>query len=304
MDNKISRYKVTLTVKTPTFVGSGKVYSKLDYALYDGYVEIYDIEKLFSIMDENALNRFEEYILNNESPKLYEFLNKKENESLKSEIRQNCLLYKTKPDIVPRGNDICCFMRDAYGNPYIPGSSIKGALRTVFMICYRLANNSVLPMVAEKYFKFNEMRNIRISDTTSSTNDELVICKRDVSVLTRNGYKNIAVYRECLKPETKLCFTLELNKKWLKDNLKVEGLCEAIDKFNACYTELYNDYISTRYHSDEKVTMESGDIILGGGAGELSKRIKYIFDQKVPHRMKFTQYGDNMLHMGICNLEF
>ena len=179
MGDEISRYKVTLTVKTPTFVGSGKVYSKLDYALYDGYVEIYNIEKLFStIIADVALIRFEEYILNNDYPKLYEFLNKSENESLKHKIRNNCLLYKTKPDIVPKGNDIFCFMRDADGNPYIPGSSIKGALRTVFMVCYRLANNNVSPIDAEKYFKSNKMRNICISDTTSSTkNDELVFAK-------------------------------------------------------------------------------------------------------------------------------
>ena len=302
MGDEISRYKVTLTVKTPTFVGSGKVYSKLDYVYKNRCVDIYDTEKLFNLIcEEKKIKCFEKYIKENDKKSnLVGFLKKSGLEMQAEE----CKTYTIDAQIFV-GGEIKCFMRDADGNPYIPGSSIKGVLRTVFMVCYRLANNNVFPIDAEKYFKFNKMRNICISDTTSSTkNDELVICKRDVSVWTKNGYKNIAVYRECLKPETKLCFTLELNKKWLKDNLKVEDLCEAIDKFNACYTKLYNDYISTHYHSEEKVAMESGDIILGGGAGELSKRIKYIFDQKVPHRMKFTQYGVKMLHMGICNLKF
>lgn len=362
MGDEISRYKVTLTVKTPTFVGSGKAYSPLDYTKSQEGVTIYNTEKLFDVIIKcNTLEAYERYIIRNEHPKLSEYLRR--TPPLNRYI-EKCVLYKAETNI-PVNGEIRCFMRDADGNPYIPGSSIKGALRTAIISALlqygsptweikRLkfikpghieVDDSVKgksKLNIKDYFSRAIMAGISISDTNSVKNKNLVICKK-IDISPHGTYKEFdKVFRECLKPDTKLRFVLTVNKHLMKMGFGIEHLKTTINRFNKYYTDTYIKRFY--FNGSDKPELERGDIILGGGTGYFSKNINYplygyqeglrkVFNDFVeqrerrenrqnidctlrrqhlrdkelgisPHMLKFTQYGVKMLHMGICNLEF
>lgn len=352
MDDKISRYNVTLTVKTPTFVGSGKVYSKLDYVYKNRCVDIYDTEKLFNLIcEEKKIECFENYIeKNNKKSNLVGFLKKSGLEMQAEE----CKAYTIDTPIFV-GGEIKCFMRDADGNPYIPGSSIKGALRTA--IISALLNNdafrekrnafkrgeNITNEGIEEYFSRKIMNGISVSDTSSVNNKDLIICKKQ-DVAVNGDCQALNVFRECLRPETKLGFVLKLDNSLIKlgINVDVEFLKEVIKWFNKYYTDTYIERF--HFNGSDKPELKCGNIILGGGTGYFSKNINYPLygyqeglrkvsndfveqrerreneqnidytlrrqhrrDEELgisPHMLKFTQYDGKMLHMGICNLKF
>jgi len=136
-----------LTIKTlsPIFIWKGEDYSKLDYTtkLIDREVliEIYDINKLINDLgkyfDKNEvftiLDEIEKELEDNSIFDIIAYL-KRKNKNIpfkKYIIRQ----YKTGiKDFLQEKRDIKQFINQNF-MPYIPGSSIKGAINTALMYC-------------------------------------------------------------------------------------------------------------------------------------------------------------------------
>ena len=71
---------------------------------------------------------------------------------------------------------IISFIKDAYGKPYIPGSSIKGMLRTI-LLCYDILNN----------------KNKKNNPLCKFTNDLKNIKKKNINIfpmVIKNGRNN------------------------------------------------------------------------------------------------------------------
>ena len=133
MDSFLNQYHVTLHTIGPVFVGSGKQLDKKEYIIDKKKKEVlvFDRGKMFSGLEKRHMgSRFEDFLLggnvvlrkwlwdNNIRPAEYE-------KWVKYRIPCGDFFLKKGP------LNVCECIMDAYGNPYIPGSSLKGMLRTV-----------------------------------------------------------------------------------------------------------------------------------------------------------------------------
>ena len=126
-------FDLTLNVWAPLFVGNGSSYTKKEY-MYNtrnGKVSFLDEQKFFSFLVEHDLvDKYGQFMLSEQS-NLWAFLTKDcgiSDAELKTLTRYQIEVGDAL-DAEHSLKEIHAFQRDAQGHAYIPGSSIKGALR-------------------------------------------------------------------------------------------------------------------------------------------------------------------------------
>ena len=131
------RYRLTLTVEGLVHIGDGGKYGKKDYFLERGKVSILNAPAFVAKLNPEQLNSYCEFLKEDSYSGLQDYLGK--NKVLAGTIRK-AVLYQldSLPVLVQRGSyqhfGIWRFVKDAHGCPYVPGSSIKGMLRTAILI--------------------------------------------------------------------------------------------------------------------------------------------------------------------------
>ena len=141
MNERIKSYKGTITVETPVHIGDGRIVNKKDY-IYDGahkQVQIIDIPKLYMQLSPTLQEKFE-YFYSGDRSDLQGWLKSNLNWSNKSQY-ENFIKYSmtsgTSIAVKDRGGyklcEISSFIKDPYNRPYVPGSSIKGVLRSAIL---------------------------------------------------------------------------------------------------------------------------------------------------------------------------
>ena len=321
----LTSYDLYLVTRSPLFVGNGKSYTKTEYIFNPNTYEVGILDETSFIqflVEHNLMDRYEKFILSGNSDKrLYPFLS------------QECHMTRHEIDSITQYNlyagyalddahtlkEIYSFNRDMNGRAYIPGSSLKGALRTAIlqqMILRdgggqaidkdipegRYLNTLRLSLDRESGKPKNDavnsiMRGISVSDSD-------VIPDKDFTISTKidtdiHGYENaINLCRECVSPGVKIHFTLTLDTSVLHDVISVDTLRSAINDYGEHYAK---NYIS-RF---ERPKDDSGEtyrncIVLGGGSGFFSKTLTYPYlgrekavkyvtdtlDRKFPKRIK------------------
>lgn len=133
----LNSYQAVLTVESPLFIGSGEQASKKEY-LYlmdENKVLMLDLRKLADYLDKKQLlERYQSFMLDDSKRNIYNFF--RDNGIGKNEYRHftDYTLDGAGEDIVrERLSDVKLFIKDGQGQPYIPGSSVKGALRTAVL---------------------------------------------------------------------------------------------------------------------------------------------------------------------------
>lgn len=139
-------FDLTLNVWAPLFVGNGSSYTKKEY-MYNtrnGKVSFLDEQKFFSFLVEHDLvDKYGQFMLSEQS-NLWAFLTKDcgiSDAELKTLTRYQIEVGDAL-DAEHSLKEIHAFQRDAQGHAYIPGSSIKGALRTAWLLSAVLADRS------------------------------------------------------------------------------------------------------------------------------------------------------------------
>lgn len=358
-------YDVTLIVQTPVFIGSGKTINKKEY-MYDEskkLVSIIDMQTLMKMLVEKELiDEYERLILGNAyKGGMNEFLSACfSDEEIKSLILYQCSVKGMFDNKTPH-SDVCQFIRLNDGRPYIPGSSLKGALRTCLFtwlvkddsdlkgfldIEYNKRNRILIPPTTkgdrnayESVFhtlKINTekprdavnstMKSISISDSEPIDFKSMTICNKvDVKASGKMSMQN--VLRECIRPGTKVKFKLTIDKSI--PGVAIEDIRGAIEEFFKFYNKEYLPHFRL---PNNAVRIASPDnIILGGGAGFFSKTVVYNtyayydaldyvsewmegqfkghyhesdYDEGIsPHTLKYTQYGNSLMHFGMCKFE-
>ena len=119
----IKEYRYTL--KTPVHVGSGEKLGQIDFVLQRNQCIVVDIERLLQELKDNsqALNEFAHGSFN-----IADFL--KKYKILPGSVRKYTI---QNPNNIERIYNIQEFVKTGMGNPIIPGSSIKGAIRTALL---------------------------------------------------------------------------------------------------------------------------------------------------------------------------
>lgn len=133
-------FDLTLNVWSPLFIGDGRTYTKKEYLhnTRNGRASFLDEQKFFTFLAERDLiDRYTQFMLSDQ-PDLWAFLTKDcgiPNTELRTLTRYAIEVGDTSDlDRVNCTKDLHTFQRDAHGRAYIPGSSLKGALRTVWLL--------------------------------------------------------------------------------------------------------------------------------------------------------------------------
>lgn len=298
-EGHLETYKMIITTKSPVFVGSGRSINKTEYCFIPENLtaNMIDNTKLLDlIMKENIIEAYEKFIMKNGEKDLRKFLNVNNvsNEEIKAITTYETFAGDALDDLHTISN-INCFQRNSKDKAYIPGSSIKGALRTAILV-YLISQNKLttLPYISkdnintariEEYYlstlnfktqcKNSQlssiMRGISISDSELINDKDMVLCKKqDVSTVgTINIVKNV---RECIKPYTSIVFSLTIDKSIMKEK-DINFIKNAI-AYNAQFYK--KTYVDKRVYPSPNNSIDfSNTLIIGGGSGYYSKNIIY-----------------------------
>ena len=263
---------------------------------------------------------------------------------------------------------ICEHIKNAYNMPYIPGSSIKGMLRTILLADDIIKNNreyqhikngidyeiekaarqgkvykkSFLsdPITTAETDYFNKlnrnskkktdavndiMSKIIVSDSSPVDINNLILCKK-LEGHTSGKEHQINVVRECIKPGTKISFTLTIVSDNSGNDITIQKIMRAVESF----ARNYNEVFVSRFKDAD--LLNDDYVLLGGGSGFVSKTVIYpMFGQMEgsrktnfilnnttlktrekkerdseagasPHIIKYAGYNGKILQMGLCRL--
>lgn len=142
MKEYLKTYQIRLHTASPVHVGTGKTLGKKEYIfLYQRKkVLIPDVNKLYQGLERKGLGtKFTQYLLSDDWIDLGKWLR---NNQIFPQDYQNWIKYELDcGDFLQEEGkkqiQVMDFQKDSYGLPYVPGTSIKGMLRTV-LLAYRL----------------------------------------------------------------------------------------------------------------------------------------------------------------------
>lgn len=343
MNSPIKQYDVTLEVIGPVHVGSGTILSKKSYVFSDRrHMEMIDLEKMYSFLKKKGLaEKYEQYLKN--GGKNIKFQDWLERNRIKMSDIQDCVKYTIDCgdafQIDSNDMQISEHIKDTYGMPYIPGSSLKGMLRTILIssdlinnpneysklgrdMSFNIGKNKKRDLIENikniESSVFNNMSGFIVSDSDPICIDDMVLCGKLEGHVNGDEHK-INTMRECIKPGTLIKFTITIDETLCKLNLT--GIYNAVSNFADCYNKCF---ISS-FKNAEK--LQNDYVILGGGSGYVSKTIMYplygkekglsnvykvlkkthknhkdLSEGVSPHIIKYTRYSGHTLQMGVCKL--
>lgn len=341
MENKLylKKYRVTLTTRGPLYIGSGQQLKKKDWIMSGKKGYVFDLRKLYLFLEKkNLLSKYEAFAIGEKEEKgkekkeppqsLKDWLNVvlsvEELEELKSEAtRYTFDRNGLKEDYK---NDLQLFVKDGLGRPYVPGSSLKGAIRSILLsqklqdkpsghaeeVIINRTNKKELKkksrsLEKEKFYIRNlqnyELRQdimaaVRISDSLPVDTDRLVICEK-YDVYPDGGVpkkRSVNVLRECICPGTEIVFDLTIDESVFRDIPENERIdIGMIERAIATFSENYQQYFTGKFKTVGKESIDKDTIFLGGGSGYHSKTVT-IGLLKEKHEDKIIKVSADILH--------
>ena len=303
MRNFLKNYEFTLTVKGPVHIGDGKTLTKVDYFFYKDRIYFPNLHKMFLYIKQMHLTSDYESFMYSARNDLTYWLNDKR---IISAVAEKCTDYSISlvGSSASKPRNLSTFVKDPYGNPYIPGSSLKGLIRTLLLAKEIVDNpddyaeierdirrgirnpranknnmlnseSSTLEEIAFHKLNCSDKRKNAVNDVFKglivsdsqplSTNDLIVTEKIDYNIV--GNEKPLPLYRESLVPNTQVKFTVTIDTSIF--NYTIDDILQAVKLF----AEDYYTYFSSNFRGIKKPT--SNTVWLGGGAGYVSKTIMY-----------------------------
>lgn len=273
-------YEGTIKLMGPVHIGSGKILKKQDY-IYDFYnstVHMVDGNKLIKFLKRNKLlTSYQEFLrYPPKNPKEGGLKRYLEAQNIKQSEWDEFISYSEKVNqgkkhgsVRPKPlNDLHVMVRDGQNEVYIPGSSIKGAIKTALVSTYNNEKDT------EVYSK------IKISDSEPINESNLAIYQK---IDINKNEKPMPLYRECIEVGTEIKF-----------NITIEDAVYSIKEIEKAIQNFYKNYYyqwlegfqTTR--GGKQFAIEGGipDVIgqnilfLGAGAGFVSKTLHYQIKNK------------------------
>lgn len=321
MNQYLKSYQVIMRTVGPVFIGSGREINKKEYILLNRkLVGIPDIQVLYRELQKRKKDAaFEEYLLGKGTMNLTAWLQKE-----RVPIKDIMPFVKYTLDggdaIIDKGANRLQIMeciKDAYGKPYVPGSSLKGMFRTILLGADIRANPDKYESAKENmrqnaernenrnFYLKNDMGEIEsiayrtlnknkekkndavndllqgfiVSDSEPLSTDALVLCQK-IDRHTDGTEKRLPLLRECIKPNTRIQFTITIDDSVCQ--LTDETLKAAVKSF---ITNHYNNFARAFPGLDKP---RVNYVLCGGGCGFVSKTIVYPMYKK-EEGIKFAQ---------------
>ena len=375
-------WKVSLVCQSPVFVGSGEKFKKSEY-IYDkraGEVHFLDESGWIRFLGRHGImDDFAHALLSNPVHlNLFGYLSHQERlgrqygsvGNIMKAMKQEGAILRTEPYLGNRDKgpgDIAGFVLDAMGNPYIPGSSLKGAFRTAILAHHILHNRgayrqdweNIKRAVGDKwkmgsamdalerkaaispdkngktYMVKSYFRGLTVSDAKLINGGLCVVPKTDLGLHTSRTHE-VSLFRETLQGGSTLEFTLGIDDD--KSAMGHFGIHDFHD-----FTDILKEFVNFQYEILKKPfesyareelhdikNAKNADLVLGGGAGYISKTLVYAlapnkedavyvvrklmenifkrghhgWDTEIsPHALKLAEVDGVNYLMGLCYLE-
>ncbi|HZK43632.1 MAG TPA: type III-A CRISPR-associated RAMP protein Csm5 [Syntrophomonadaceae bacterium] len=370
----LERINVTLRTLSPLFIGSGERYTKKEYIFDANKREIYfpNLPKFIAFLKkQNLLNHYENFLLQARERDLRNFLRKNGINPQEYSAFTEYQIDAEEAAEHPKFHEIVTFIKDAYGLPYIPGSSLKGAIRTAIAAqliksgnynwarrnidnadnrgnsrnYLRYESNNLERRVfnqLEHKDKNNEiirnavndfMQGIRVSDSRPLEYNNLTLVGKHERK-PDGDVRLLPIFRECLKPGSEARLQITLDKPMLnKVGISMDTIEDALHNFADAHYEVFEQYFQELPEDAETTAKQGVDVILGGGAGFVSKTLTYnLYNERnqalskvtdimkkqfppnhghnknislhkvAPHILKTTMYKGQYYQMGRCEL--
>lgn len=306
MERKLKTYQIELVVKGPVFIGSGSEINKKEYLFLDkNTVGVVDISKLYALAGKrNLADNFERFMLKDVREDLKHWTDR--NRISRRDLL-NCMKYTMESgdrQLERSRVQILSCMVDPYGCPYVPGSSLKGMLRTILLGADMLKNPGKYIENAEKAEKdlqnsgvsrknvlaknIKEMESkafhtntlsenkrnavndymagIIVSDSEPLSRQDIILCKKWEKHVD-GSMRALNILRECLRPGTVIKSTLTIDEARCK--MEAEDILEAVKLFY----EQYDKVFQSKFPGTDRGNAYT--VFLGGGSGFVSKTIIY-----------------------------
>lgn len=309
MKSYLKHYKIKLTTLAPVFVGSGREINKRAYIFDGSVVYVADEKKLMDvIISKNLVNSyFDSMQLPYFNLKIW--LDKNGISDYKS-LSAYTLLGVENIDDKHSLKEIRECIKNAYNEPYIPGSSLKGLLRTIILWNKVHDNYNKLASVRkelsdglnarkvksalnspavkmEKSF-FNTkidnvdasiMRGLIVSDSKPLSLDDIVLCEK-IDINLKGKEKRPNILRECIRPKTEIEFDLTIDSSVFKYDI------DTLNKMTEQYSKAYDDIVTSVF---PQITDRGNGIFIGGGVGYFSKTVTYSLFNKKDDAVNFVR---------------
>lgn len=127
--------RVELQTRSPLFIGDGRKLGKKEYFRRGDFLYVPDMQKMAQgLSKKRLLSDYEDYVLGDQREDLRRWL---ESKGVFWKEMESWTAYKMNTGDIASGRKLSMldtFIKDPYGCPYIPGSSLKGALRTILLV--------------------------------------------------------------------------------------------------------------------------------------------------------------------------
>ncbi len=209
-----------LGVLTPTFIGSGDRAMGLDFVVDNGTVRFIDPETFFP-EDPALLQRVIDWLDQHpQNPSLPALLTEPWTAPLRKRLEKCAQVSLHTSESEPRIQDIQRFMRDGMHRCYIPGSTIKGMLRTAILLNLldELSQNDArqvirkslndrskhpAPALEQQLFRggnrnawYDLLRFLHVADSASIRPERMFVGE----IRLIGSRRNLQIYAECLQP--------------------------------------------------------------------------------------------------------
>ena len=287
MKTEYRTFQFSLLAMAPIHIGNGEKYTSREFIYENGYFYFPDMGKFYNRMVEKGYDQKFERFLQETKPsarnnRLISFL---EDNRISDRNFGGYRIIETKLETnnnYLRGgalNQVSKFIRDPFGNPYIPGSSLKGAIRTILMntnpdwnnknvLQGKKENKSLIPWGAKKGQNYDDLFNaIRVSDSKPFSNASLILVQKWDHKVKPPIPKPLPLYREAIAPSTKISFTITTTTK------EAGVLIEELGKRAQAFYKEYKNFFLSDFPENKIQPNLQYPIYLGAGSGAWTKTI-------------------------------
>ncbi len=313
MNDFLNKYKLKICALSPIHIGNGEKIGAREYIYLDRLqkVIIPDMKKMQAALSaKGKVQSFYEYMLAEKKEPLGSWLFRQgyrtaDYRAWKRYELDSADAFREEAGKSKSSRDILCFVKDAYGKPYVPGSSLKGMLRTALLAweiqrsadsCQqvkreiregltppfrvkkeRYLSKEVKKLEVNTFHRLNRegtrtfdavndcLSGLIVSDSDPIPQEKLILCEK-VDLHTDGEERVIPLFREALAPGTEIMFTISLDHTVCPYTL--ENILEALECFNTiCYQSFYSRF--------KRGSDQPGTVWLGGGVGFAAKTVSY-----------------------------
>ena len=287
MKTEYRTFQFSLLAMAPIHIGNGDKYTSREFIYENSYFYFPDMGKFYNRMVEKGYDqKFERFLQETKpSPRNNRLISFLEDNRISDRNFGGYRIIETKLETnnnYLRGgalNQVSKFIRDSFGNPYIPGSSLKGAIRTILMntnpdwnnknvVQDEKENKSLIPWGAKKGQDYDDLFNaIRVSDSKPFSNDRLILVQKWDHKAKPPRAKSIPLYREAIVPSTKINFTITTTTK------EAGILIEELGKRAQAFYKAYKNFFLSDFPENKIQPNLQYPIYLGAGSGAWTKTI-------------------------------